>query len=398
MQGHMIIKKNSIESVALGALLVRILFLLIVLIAGESGIATNIITDDIVYENGARAYLENANSLIDISAYRVGFLTHGKVFYPWCICLVAYFFRSVLAVRLLNILLSVLCCILIYKLLLFFVSEKSSLLGARLYAFLPYPLMMSCFVIKDVFLTFGFLFVLLSAEEIKQRGLRKKWKMVVISVALLFAMYNTRGGLVECLMIIEVSYFILFLYKKGKSILATILVMVALTISILYNSVVIEAFATKINDYSDYGRAASSIASLRIDTISQLWKLPFTYAFALIQPIMLSFGKGNTVWYKWLSGLNFSMIPIAVANILYLFICKKKYKFFYWSNLALYCGIIVLVLNVFRHYFFLLPISFINFALFADYLSEGECSRTKNLWLIVSIGVMLALFAFMLVN
>ena len=130
---------------------------------------------------------------------------------------------------------------------------------------------------------------------------------------------------------------------------------------------VLQAFERKIDDYGEYSLIGDSASFSAANVLKQFVKLPFTYFFATLQPIKLSFSQFDDTswWLNIISYLNISIYPVAIGNFLYIF-SKKKNLFFWLSTLIMYCAIIFMVIGVFRHYLFLIPIEMINYSLYKE--------------------------------
>ena len=345
----------------------RLFALLFILLFATEWTETYFIADDINYERIASEYLNNAVSLVDYSAFsRIagGFL---QPFWPWVMCISSYFFHSIYASRFINIILSTLCIRQIFKLTLnISKNEETALTAAKLFAFLPVTVLTCCFPIKDIFLTFAVLYCFSLFVEI-QSGEKITVLKVVFCVLLLVGIYFTRGAVTE-LMLIFFAVYAIQRFVKARNYVAVIAMLVIFGAAAYFmKDSVLQAFERKIDDYGEYSLIGDSASFSAANVLKQFVKLPFTYFFATLQPIKLSFSQFDDTswWLNIISYLNISIYPVAIGNFLYIF-SKKKNLFFWLSTLIMYCAIIFMVIGVFRHYLFLIPIEMINYSLYKE--------------------------------
>lgn len=356
----------SAKKVIYGGFFIRLFVLLFMLFIAVEWTDPYFITDDIMYERVAEKYLSGARSLIDYSLLSSVVSDFMQPFWPCVMCASAYIFRSIYAGRFINIFLSTFCIKQIYH-LTYNISdnEKTALTAAKLFAFLPVTVLTCCFPIKDIFLTFAVLYcfnVFVELQSEKKVTIRK----ILFSAALLICIYFTRGGVTELLLMFLAVYIVLR-FVKARNYPAIIFTVALISVAVyFFKDSVLESFELKIDDYSDYALMDGG-SFLRIDGLKQLYKLPLSYFFATLQPAKTNlFTLGSSSWWlNVIAYLNISIYPIAIGNFLYIF-SRKKNLFFWLSTLIMYCAIIYLVLGVFRHYLFLIPIEMINFALYKE--------------------------------
>lgn len=389
MNGTSINIKNNLEfthikRIMSAGFIIRLLVLLFILFVAVEWTEPYFISDDINYERIAREYLNIANQVVDYSAFlRIagGFL---QPFWPWVMFISSYLFRSIYAGRFINIALSTFCIKQIYK-LTFNISknEKTALSAAKLFAFLPVTVLTCCFPIKDIFLTFAVLycfnlFVELQSDE--KITIRK----IVFCVALMIGIYFTRGGVTE-LMLIFLTVYVIQRYVKAHNYPAVFLIIILFFIAAYFmKDSILQAFQRKVDDYGDYALMDGG-SFLRMSSLKQLYKMPFTYFFGTLQPIKLNLSgfDDSSWWLNVISYLNISIYPVAIGNFLYIF-SKKKNLFFWLSTLIMYCSVIFLVLGIFRHYLFLIPIEMINFSLYKE-------QQQKNMIIVYGASFLLLL-------
>lgn len=383
-----------IKKIISAGFIIRLLVLLFMLFVAVEWTEPYFISDDINYERIAREYLDAANRLVDYSAFlRIagGFL---QPFWPWVMCISSYIFRSIYAGRFLNIVLSTFCIKQVYK-LTFNISknEKTALSAAKLFAFLPVTVLTCCFPIKDIFLTFAVLYcfnIFVELQSDEKITIRK----IVFCVALMIGIYFTRGGVTE-LMLIFLTVYVIQRYVKAHNYPAVFLIIILFFVAAYFmKDSILQAFQRKVDDYSDYALMDGG-SFLRMSSLKQLYKMPFDYFFGTLQPIktdLLKFSDSSW-WLNVISYLNISIYPIAIGNFLYIF-SKKKNLFFWLSTLIMYCAVIFLVLGVFRHYLFLIPIEMINFSLYKE--------QQKNVIIVYGASFLLLLLmlmmSFLLIN
>ena len=375
---------TPIKKIISAGFIIRLLVLLFILFVAVEWTEPYFISDDINYERIAREYLNIANQVVDYSAFlRIagGFL---QSFWPWVMCISSYLFRSIYAGRFLNIVLSTFCIKQIYK-LTFNISknEKTALSAAKLFAFLPVTVLTCCFPIKDIFLTLAVLYcfnIFVELQSDEKITIRK----IVCCVALMIGIYFTRGGVTE-LMLIFLTVYVIQRYVKAHNYPAVFLIIILFFIAAFFmKDSILQAFQRKVEDYGDYALMDGG-SFLRMSSLNQLYKMPFAYFFGTLQPIktdLLKFSDSSW-WLNVISYLNISIYPIAIGNFLYIF-SKKKNLFFWLSTLIMYCSVIFLVLGVFRHYLFLIPIEMINFSLYKE-------QQQKNMIIVYGASFLLLL-------
>ncbi len=354
--------------------LLRLAMLIFILTIGLDYSDPYFIADDIKYESLAQEYMLNASTNFDIRA--LDKITEGylQMFWPYVVCISSYIFKSIYASRFINISLSTLCIPVIYKITeLISNDKKTSLRAAMLFAFLPVTILTSCFPIKDIFLTFAVMFVFYFFLQI-QNGKNISIPKIAVTVLLLVCIYLTRGAVTEMLLIFFAVYFIQRFIKKKNYTAATIGVILVVIAFFIFKDSLLSAFDTKITDYSGYADKGEGIQMVKINNITQIYKLPFTYFFASLQPIKLNLfaASSSGLWMSVIAYSNITMYPIAIGNFIYI-IMKKKNFFFWLSTFIIYSAVIILSIGIFRHYLFLLPVQMINYSLYV------ERDRTNNI-------------------
>jgi len=360
---------SSLNKTILIGFLVRLFLLIIILFLAEYDIVKPyLFIDDINYEELARRYMSGADHIIDVRVFEnIGASGYLTVFWPWVVCITAYIFRTIYAARFINVVLSTLCIGVVYNLTYgISLNKKTALLAAQLVAFMPYSVIACCFAIKDIFLMFGVFYIFNILVRFRN-SISIKAREWFFAILLLWAIFNTRGAVLEFMLLVISLYILFYLYERKMYVQLIAFVLTMFIMIFIFSNYVINTFQQKVDDYFYYERVDTAISFLRVDSISQLWKLPLTYFFAMLQPIQIGIGYSadNSLWSNILSYLNISAYPIAIGNMLYFFI-KKQNILFWLSSLMMFFSVITLSAAISRHYLFLLPLAYINFSLFKE--------------------------------
>ena len=390
-------ERKDIRTLMKRALIIRAFVCLLVLLLG-TWVFNEIyfIEDDMKYEQLAEMYMQLANHPIDMQALKsIGASNYLQVFWPYAICIAAYISRTVYAGRILNVLLSAYAVKLIYVLVKQISgNHHTAMRAAKLYAYLPYPVLVCSFPIKDIFLTTAVLYSFVILVKYQNGDSIKAYQWMTL-ILMLIGVYFTRGGVVELLLAIAFVYVIKrFADKKNFWGLGFSFVVACICV-FLWGGRVVNAFSTKVDQYGSYALMDTTISAIQMSSPSQFYKLPFTYFFASLQPIALSWFSSSSMktWSRLMYYLNLTIIPVACGNFMYIF--SKKKNFIFWiTSTAMYCGVATLSLGIFRHYLFLLPLQLINYSLYM----EKDGPVTRNNCLAFSIVVYLALLCYSVIN
>ena len=190
------------------------------------------------------------------------------------------------------------------------------------------------------------------------------------------------------------------LYREKRYLPAVLLMMGALAVVVIFRSTIFASFEMKIDDYNAHGvEEAAGLNAIRVTGITDIYKLPLAYAFAMLQPMKLelfSLGQDVRPWRLVMSYANITMFPVAVGAWLYMFV--KKHNLFFWlSSFVMFSAVIILSLGVSRHYLFLLPIHMINFALYMEQTHENYKNR-KTLVIVGTFALFVLVFCYSLVK
>lgn len=336
----------------LRSLLVRLLFL-IVFILFEDRLGSYLYIDDWKYEEYAKIYSQISNSIIDSHAFSktdhlMGGIKVAKLFFRYNAVLY-YFCSSTIFLRICNIILSSLVIYPLVRLANELFGLKTANLAACIYTFFPYYIFMSVFVFKD---NMVLLFLVSSLYQIANFYHTDQINIVKY-IALSFPLMWLRDGLFlfSFLMLVWVYY-----WKQPWKVRQRILLLIPIFILIsafLFKNTLFLLF-DRFNYYMKHGRSSGGgITLVRIDSVSQLYKLPLTWIFSLLLPLNTSWSINR--WSDLLMLLNYIQFFLMVAYFLYIFRVDKKNieKVFFVPLLLLHLLVIILVINIPRHYYFL---------------------------------------------
>lgn len=392
--------KSVISKICLHGFVLRIIMLCSTLFFSNQlttgYLRSNYDSDDLRYQDGALYYSQHANNIIDVSAFTDAFLSVGDyegyvediALWYWIVCVLTYIFKSVILVKIINILFGVICIRLIYDLcqLVFPNREKLALKAAKLYAYLPYPIVFCCFLYKDQFLTLVFLAILNVVYRSKNIINYKDFSCLFVLLAV-FSLIRTGilPVILLCIGIIEMRKSNRQYSNKIYTVFITFISIVAIYYVFLYNN---ETITHKLNSYvaqrsGDSSYAGTFIQYVLINDINDVWKLPFAYVFTILQPLYIGGAINN--WEKLISIFNVCFIPVVVGNIFY-FIQKIKGNNTFWVSMVILFSIMLFVsIGVTRHFYYLM---FLPVIFYADYATDEKSSfmKVKRPSLLLVIG------------
>ena len=362
--------QKKIHNVMLWGLLIRLALLIFMITIGTQWIEPYFISDDIAYERKAYRFMLYANGPFDFDYLDELISGYLQSFWPSVMCISAAIFHSYYAGRFINVVLSTLCVKVIYNLTYILCQKKNTaMLAGKLFAYFPINILLSCFPIKDIFLTTGVLYIFY-IFLLMQNRYALHIGQIILAIITAVCVYFTRGAVIEMMSIFLVVFLLDGCIRQKRYNAAFFVVMATIAMWLVYGDRIMAAFMTKIDDYSDYNTRANGLAMLQMQNPGQFYKLPFAYFFATLQPMKLNLMETGQTWLGIISLMNISMYPIAIGNFMYIF--QKKHNFVFWlCGLIIYCAVISMSLGIFRHYMFLLPLIFINFSLYAE-------GNTKN--------------------
>lgn len=402
----MIIRLDNKNKTIIGGLLVRIIILIVIACFAKSISAYGFLGntpayDDFRYEQGAYLYSQQADKIIDVGTFTRIFdsfgdwtghhlmrpLTEGYLWY-WIVCILVYITKWRWSIRLLNILFSVATINCIYNIAYYCFSEQSANIAAKLWAYLPYTVIFSCFSYKDNLVAYFIFYLFFKFVQAKNgNGFEKKDLFKIVLISVIFSL--TRSGVSEIILFLcllyffwdeikgrmQFKYFILFIVF----IFAVVIAAVALSEYLSFK------FGVYIFDYS-YDEGIGMGAYIKINGLKDIWKLPLSYLYAIMQPIGTSI-KINT-WGGLISRLNVIMSPIAIYSVMGIFFVKKEEKVMPFLLLCCYLMSVITSALIFRQLFCFLPIPL----LFASHYIANADRKNFSVVTIVAAAYMIAVF------
>ena len=386
-------------TVFLGFLL-RLIILILIVYVMDGIWDIYYIEDDKKYEELAAVYKANAHGLLDLELFNKLTIGYAQAFWPFVMCVSTKLFSSIYIGRFINIFLSTICIFIVYR-LCYEVSgnEKTALTSARLFAYLPFSILVSCFPIKDIYIMMAVMYAFYIFVRV-QSGRKVSAFQYFLLIALMVGVYLSRGAVTELMLIFFLIYYLQKLYREKKYLATLLLLMGAGAIFVMFRSNIMASFDTKLENYGNYGvEEASGLNAVRVTGIVDIYKLPLAYAFSMLQPIKLELfavADDTRPWRTVMGYANMTMYPVAVGAWLYMF--SKKHNLFFWlSSFVMFSAVIMLSLGVSRHYLFLLPIHMINFSLYMEKTNENFKNR-RGLIIIGTFALLVLVFCYSLVK
>lgn len=368
----MYLKRININKICFWGLILRLLTLIIVLnFSGHlsKGLlgSDKYNQDDLRYAEAAHIYAKTANNIVDYKALEnaldtletAGTHDHGIELWYWIVSVLVYLLKNEIFVRIINILFAIVSIKCIYDICRYIYNDRIAKLAAILYAFLPYPIIFSCFLYKDQFYTM--LTLLLFRKAFQCAGHIKPWDIVVMLIGLYLSQL-TRSGV----SVILLATMMVVIYKYGgysisktKLLVATSIFVAAVGLAVYLS---LDTIARKVTYFflTEYETSNSTIGFVEIRTPFQIYRYPFAYLFAMLQPINIRLAFET--WFDLAGILNIVVIPVALGNILYLINIKIKKDYFFWTIQVLYLLVVLTSLGITRHQYFLQPFMMIFFA------------------------------------
>ena len=358
-------------------LLFRVLMLMVILYVTNESWEIFYLEDDKKYEEMAQLYRAYSDNVWNMRLFNKMTAGYASAFWPLIICVFTKICDYVYTGRIINVLLSTLCIGVTYKLCYEVAgNQKTALLAARLFAYMPFSILVCCFPIKDIFIMLGTMYAFFIFVRVQNNRKVTVWQYALL-VGFLFGILKSRGAVTELLLIFFFVYWLQKTVRSKKYIAAMLMLVGAAALFVVFRDYLAQSFGEKIDTYGNYG--ADEAAGLNIIRITGVWdfyKLPITYGFAMLQPMKLALfniGEDARPWQVVMSYANITMYPVAVGAWAYMF-CKKHNLFFWLSGFVMFAAIISLSLGVSRHYLFMLPIHMINYSL---YMSENTRRRSS---------------------
>lgn len=365
--------------------------------------------DDRRYEAGAIYYAEAANRLIDEDAFTAAYTSLGDPvgyhlfnwfeytpLWYWVVCILVYIFKTIWSVRIFNIILASLTTVYIYKFCCLIGAERMATKAANLFAFLPYPVIFSCFAYKDQFVMLCFMYLLYRSTQIREQKIQRDRmigvivKMCVVALIMLFM----RGGVGAVFCLVIVANAIGMNKIVGERGVRSRYILALVPVIIIGAVILAKSYSLIWYKLSHYliGRgdtlSGTTISFLTVNSLKDIYKLPFAYIFSVVMPIGMF--NGIHSWYDILSNVNVIMTPIAIGATLYIFKRNKADNFIYWCMMFIYLISIIASINIFRHYYSLLPLTLIAYSDF----SVKATANQKLILLVDSVAMMLMLVLF----
>ena len=349
---------------------IKILILIIISLLKNGDIGgynTNSIeSDDIRYEAGAIYYSQNANSIIDVDTFTYAFEQFGDYtgysesfsLWYWLVCIVTYLFKYTFVLRIINILFSALTAYYIYKLGSILFNKKAGKYALIIYSFNPYFLFFPLFLYKDQFIALIMvqLFYYLYSYFISNKN---KYLFYVLINLGLFSFLRSGfsilliASVLVLFFIREKEYSNSFNLKHFFYLFSISIISVYLATSYFIDN--IDIIQRKFIAYivERQNSESDTIAMFQISSLSDFYKLPFSFIFALLQPINLT-SKILSV-SGFVGVINLFGIFLASGNILAFL--DKKIRGLNFTKIINTLFIITLItsLGISRHYYFMLP-------------------------------------------
>lgn len=326
--------------------------------------------DDFRYIKGAEIYSQTADKIIDTDAFARAYALLGdgtgysnSIFdstplWYWTCCIIVYFTKTTLSIRIVNIFFAVLSIKYVCKIVLQIYGRDSALTACKILTYMPYFVIFSCFTYKDTFVSLCTFYIMSWAVYYKKNK-KVKFRNKILTVFLTsLALLLTRGGLsVLFLVIMGVYLYSDFIVSRGiskkKLLLAVPLLIICSIMLINFWDVILYKFEWYVGDRSiDNTIGVGKI--VKISRIVDIWKLPLAFLFSVINPIDIYF-KVKT-WYEVVCNLNFTLVPISIGAFMYIVFLKKRDLSLFIMCACYYSITIISSVLIFRQVYSLLPI------------------------------------------
>ncbi|MBS9776065.1 MAG: hypothetical protein KGV57_03125 [Fusobacterium sp.] len=401
----MIFKEKFEKRIFILSIFIRLCVLLIIFLLSsymEKGfIASHRDVDDWRYEAGGEYYAQYANSLFDVDIFTEAFARwndwkgyqldrpfSSTPMWYWIVCDMMYITKTYWAVRILNILIAGFSSIYIYRFSFLAYGKKTARLATKLFTFLPYPVIFSCFSYKDHLVLLCTFYLLHLAVKIRYK-IKIDRIQILVGAILLLIMMLTRSGLSTIFLgvFMVISFIKIEDIKKIINIKMIIVLGVILVFSYFFYDVILYKFKVYLAANINSTNVGNTISIVTITKLRDFYKLPFTYIFSTIMPIGI--GKLTNSWFSIVANINILMIPIGIGGVLYVFLKRKKDYILFWVTLGYYLISIIMSTGIFRHYYSLLPLTFI---VFADFITRSKKIERVLLILGTILSIVLLFF------
>ncbi len=353
-----------------GVIIRLVLLLLIYAMAEEFGLyfmPEDTVHDDFKYIQCAKYYVEQSSSLWDYNAFadaaasvRQYVSINNENFWFIYNCILMKIFRGEYIIRLLNILYAGISIGLLYDLTERLYDNESAVKAAGLLAYMPYPVVFCCFPFKDQFVMMILLYFFNFVWKYKEN--KCSVKDYIIIALHITVIHFTRSGL-DMMMIAFIGlYVIIDSFRRNRLNFKTISIIIMLAFVLMVGgSALLGKVIYKLGSYLG-GRNYSGSRIMRYMAISSpldVIKLPFSYAIVALLPV--DFNVSIKTWYGMIARINVIAIPIVLGNVVQM-IKKKTDMVFYWGTMFFYFSTLIMSTMIYRHYFCLLPISYMHFS------------------------------------
>lgn len=322
----------------------------------EDSLGSHLYIDDWKYETYAKSYYEIAKCFIDMNAFNTIDKQMGVAvaqLYFRFNALLYYITNSVLFLRLANVLFASLTVFPVFLIARELFGKKEAKIASLIFTILPYHIIMSAFVFKDI------LIVLMMASSLYMILRFYKYGKINIPLFLILTLpiqWLRPGMPVFLFGVLAFAIFVKFFNRSDTNKILIILLGAILAIVMIRFIFIdrLEQINSRFDIYMRHGREHSgNINIIRIDSLSQMYKLPLTWVFSTFFPI--SFRGNISSWAGVLGVLNYTSIFIAPGYILYTIFYRKNsiQRVFFYPMLALHLLVIIAVINIPRHYYFL---------------------------------------------
>ena len=366
--------------------------------------------DDNRYLAGGKYYAENAESPVDVVTFTNAYLILGDqvglhmlyasdnpleastpIWY-WVVCLLMYFTKTEISVRLFNILIGVLTIYYTYKLTEVYRDSRTAHVAALLMAVLPYPVFFSCFAYKDSLIMFIYVYCLYAISVYRKRH-RYPITGILRILLLLFILMGMRGGL--SIAYIGILLFVFFfggeirIPKKVLRVMIGAGCVLLLLLVVKYGHIIV----AKLGYYVVHRQTEENSTLVRyasVNSIRDLYRLPFLYMASILMPIGLTLPIAS--WYSVASIAGFFMTPVAIGCTVYIVRFKKYSRAVYYLTLLLYLVSIIASIGNPRHYYSMVAFTYIAFA---DYICQTELYERRVLFLVSGLFTVLLLLYYL---
>lgn len=355
--------------------------------------------DDWKYETYAKLYSEIASKAIDINLFnnmdkQMGIVV-AQLYFRFN-AILYYLTSSVFFLRLANIIFSSLTVVPIFLISRELFGKREAKIASLIFTLLPYHIMMSAFLFKDILIVLMMSTSLYMILRFYKYG---KINMILFFIVTVPLQWLRTGLPIFLFGVLGLAIFMRY-FDKNKITKFIMFFIVSILVIIIMKFVFIdklELIRSRFKLYMENGRDYSgNINIIRIDSLSEIYKLPLTWIFSTFFPI--SFRWNASSWYEILGLLNYISIFIGPGYIFYSIFHKKTstQKLFFYPMLALHLLVIIAVINIPRHYYFL---HFYMIICSSAYLAKlkGKAALIYML-MMVSLYIILAFVVFYIIG